>query len=167
MATKVHMEALSPTMEEGQIVRWLKEEGDAVANGDILAEIETDKATMELVARGDGILRAILLPEGGTAPVGEVIGVIGAEGEDISALVKDAGAADGAAKDAGAEGPEAKESEERAAPSDAAPSEDAGDEGAGEAGAEAGEDGDAPAEAESPAGSGRVKASPLARRLAR
>ena len=48
------MEALSPTMEEGQVVKWLKGEGDAVAQGDILAEIETDKATMELVARGEG-----------------------------------------------------------------------------------------------------------------
>jgi pyruvate/2-oxoglutarate dehydrogenase complex dihydrolipoamide acyltransferase (E2) component len=58
MATKVHMEALSPTMEEGQVVRWLKSEGDEVAEGDVLAEIETDKATMELVARGSGKLRA-------------------------------------------------------------------------------------------------------------
>ena len=65
--TKVHMEALSPTMEEGQLVQWLKAEGDAIKNGDILAEIETDKATMELVARGDGILRKIFLPAGGTA----------------------------------------------------------------------------------------------------
>ncbi len=62
MATKVHMEALSPTMEEGQLVRWLKSEGDSVSNGDILAEIETDKATMELVARGEGVLRKILIP---------------------------------------------------------------------------------------------------------
>jgi pyruvate dehydrogenase E2 component (dihydrolipoamide acetyltransferase) len=87
MATKVHMEALSPTMEEGQLVRWLKAEGDSVSNGEILAEIETDKATMELVARGDGVLRKILLGEGGTAPVGEVIAVIGGADEDISALV--------------------------------------------------------------------------------
>jgi pyruvate/2-oxoglutarate dehydrogenase complex dihydrolipoamide acyltransferase (E2) component len=53
MATKVHMEALSPTMEEGQVVKWLKSEGDEVSSGDVLAEIETDKATMELVARGE------------------------------------------------------------------------------------------------------------------
>ncbi|MYI66842.1 MAG: hypothetical protein F4107_13050, partial [Gemmatimonadetes bacterium] len=72
MATRVHMEALSPTMEEGQVVKWLKGEGDAVAQGDILAEIETDKATMELVARGEGALRKILVGEGGTAPVGDV-----------------------------------------------------------------------------------------------
>ncbi len=84
MITKVHMEALSPTMEEGQLVRWLKSEGDAIANGDVIAEIETDKATMELVARGDGTLRKIFLGEGGTAPVGEVIAVIAAAGDDIS-----------------------------------------------------------------------------------
>jgi pyruvate dehydrogenase E2 component (dihydrolipoamide acetyltransferase) len=78
MATKVHMEALSPTMEEGQVVRWLKSEGDEVAQGDILAEIETDKATMELVARGGGILRKIISGEGAAVPVGEVIAVIGA-----------------------------------------------------------------------------------------
>jgi pyruvate dehydrogenase E2 component (dihydrolipoamide acetyltransferase) len=87
MATKVHMEALSPTMEEGQIVQWLKAEGDAVTSGEILAEIETDKATMELVARGSGVLRRILLPAGGVAPIGEVIAVIAQPDEDISALV--------------------------------------------------------------------------------
>ena len=57
MATKVFMEALSPTMEEGRLVKWLKNEGDAVKTGDTLAEVETDKAIMELVARGDGVLR--------------------------------------------------------------------------------------------------------------
>ena len=87
MATKVHMEALSPTMEEGQVVKWLKAEGDEIAAGDLLAEIETDKATMELVARGDGVLRAILLNQGQTAPVGDVIAVIAAEDEDVSELV--------------------------------------------------------------------------------
>ena len=76
MATKVHMEALSPTMEEGQLVQWLKAEGDDIANGDILAEIETDKATMELVARGEGVLRKIFLTAGGTAEVGSVIGAV-------------------------------------------------------------------------------------------
>jgi pyruvate dehydrogenase E2 component (dihydrolipoamide acetyltransferase) len=83
MATKVHMEALSPTMEEGQLVRWLKKEGDAVSEGDVLAEIETDKATMELVARGSGVLQNVALKEGDTAPVGQVIAFIGAEGETV------------------------------------------------------------------------------------
>ncbi len=87
MATKVHMEALSPTMEEGQVVKWLKAEGDQVEAGDLLAEIETDKATMELVARGSGVLRAVLLGEGQTAPVGNVIAVIAAADEDVSDLV--------------------------------------------------------------------------------
>lgn len=86
MATKVHMEALSPTMEEGELVQWLKAEGDDIANGDILAEIETDKATMELVARGEGVLRKIFLAAGGTAEVGAVIGVIAGADEDISGI---------------------------------------------------------------------------------
>ncbi len=81
------MEALSPTMEEGQLVRWLKAEGDAVSDGEILAEIETDKATMELVARGEGILRRVLLTEGGMAPVGRVIAIIAGPEEDITGLV--------------------------------------------------------------------------------
>ena len=91
MATKVMMEALSPTMEEGRLVKWNKNEGDAVKSGDVLAEVETDKAIMELVARGDGVLRARLIPENTTTPVGQLIGVIAAAGEDISALT--AGAA--------------------------------------------------------------------------
>ena len=95
MATRVHMEALSPTMEEGQVVKWLKSEGEAVAHGEILAEIETDKATMELVARGEGALRKILVGEGGTAPVGDVIAVIAPEGEDIAALLEGLGGDDG------------------------------------------------------------------------
>ena len=86
MATKVMMEALSPTMEEGRLVKWNKNEGDAVKSGDVLAEVETDKAIMELVARGDGVLRARLIPEGATTPVGQLIGVIAAAGEDITAL---------------------------------------------------------------------------------
>ncbi len=87
MATKVFMEALSPTMEEGRLVKWNKNEGDAVKSGDVLAEVETDKAVMELVARGDGVLRKQLVAEGTTAPVGSLVGVIGTEGEDISALL--------------------------------------------------------------------------------
>ncbi len=89
------MEALSPTMEEGQVVRWLKAEGDAVSSGELLAEIETDKATMELVARGDGTLRKILVAEGGTAAVGAVIAVIADPEEDISALVSETSPGDG------------------------------------------------------------------------
>jgi pyruvate dehydrogenase E2 component (dihydrolipoyllysine-residue acetyltransferase) len=93
MATKVFMEALSPTMEEGRLVKWLKNEGDAVKSGDVLAEVETDKAVMELVARGEGVLRTRLIAEGAAAPVGTLVGVIGAAGEDIAALVAGAGSA--------------------------------------------------------------------------
>ncbi|MHB1191600.1 MAG: pyruvate dehydrogenase complex dihydrolipoamide acetyltransferase [Longimicrobiales bacterium] len=143
MITKVHMEALSPTMEEGQLVRWLKAEGDAVVNGDILAEIETDKATMELVARGDGILRKILLGAGGTAAVGSVIGVIAGAGDDISAIGGDGGAPAPAAATGGAAPANAPAPATASAPA-------------------------APAGATTPVveEGGRVKASPLARRLA-
>ncbi|MEQ1694097.1 MAG: dihydrolipoamide acetyltransferase family protein, partial [Gemmatimonas sp.] len=92
MATKVMMEALSPTMEEGVLVKWLKQVGDPVKSGDTLAEVETDKAIMELVARGDGVLRARLVEEGTTSPIGAVIGVIGTAEEDITALAGSAGA---------------------------------------------------------------------------
>ncbi len=87
MATKIFMEALSPTMEEGRLVKWLKNEGDAVKNGDVLAEVETDKAVMELAARGEGVLRKRLVNEGEAVPVGTLVGVIGAKDEDIAALV--------------------------------------------------------------------------------
>jgi pyruvate dehydrogenase E2 component (dihydrolipoamide acetyltransferase) len=93
MATKVVMEALSPTMEEGRLVRWAKQEGEAVVTGDVLAEVETDKAVMELAARADGTLRRQLLPEGATAPVGQLLAVIGAPDEDISAVLAAAPAA--------------------------------------------------------------------------
>jgi pyruvate dehydrogenase E2 component (dihydrolipoamide acetyltransferase) len=81
------MEALSPTMEEGRLVKWVKPEGATVANGDVLAEVETDKAIMELVARGDGVLRKQLLAEGASAPIGTLLGVIAAPTEDIASLV--------------------------------------------------------------------------------
>ncbi len=87
MATKVTMEALSPTMEEGRLVTWSRKEGDAVKTGDVLAEVETDKAIMELVARADGVLLKLLVPEGTAAPVGTLLGVIGAAGEDISVVL--------------------------------------------------------------------------------
>ena len=99
MATKVFMEALSPTMEEGRLVKWLKNEGDAVKSGDVLAEVETDKAVMELAARGEGVLRKRLVSEGEAVPVGTLVGVIGAKDEDISALTA------GAPKTAGSKTP--------------------------------------------------------------
>lgn len=93
MATKVLMEALSPTMEEGRLVKWVKNEGDPVRSGDVLAEVETDKAVMELVARGDGVLRKQLAHEGDSAPVGSLLGVVAAPDENIDALVQSAGPA--------------------------------------------------------------------------
>ena len=88
MATKISMEALSPTMEEGRLVKWLKKEGDAVRSGEPLAEVETDKAIMELVARGDGILRKQVVAEGEARPVGALVGVIAAKDEDIDAILQ-------------------------------------------------------------------------------
>lgn len=104
MATKVVMEALSPTMEEGRLVKWVKNEGDAVKTGDVIAEVETDKAVMELVARADGILRKRLANEGDASPVGTLLGVIAGADENIDALVGagSAAAAPAQAAEAGA-----------------------------------------------------------------
>ena len=81
MATKVVMEALSPTMEEGRLVEWKKQPGDAVAVGDVLAEVETDKAVMELVARAGGVLIRHSVEAGATVPVSAEVAVIGEPGE--------------------------------------------------------------------------------------
>jgi pyruvate dehydrogenase E2 component (dihydrolipoamide acetyltransferase) len=137
------MEALSPTMEEGQLVQWLKNEGDTIAIGDVLAEVETDKATMELVARGDGVLRKIFLNAGGTAEVGAVIGVIAMEDEDISDI---SGASGGGA-------PAAPSVEEPVSIPEPDPVQKTDPIGAAELAALASE-------------RGRIKASPVARRLA-
>jgi len=141
MATKVHMEALSPTMEEGRLVKWTKHEGDAVKSGDTLAEVETDKAVMELVARADGQLIKVLVPEGGTVPVGSVVAYIGAPGEKV----------DGVEPEAPAEkGTQSAVSSARATPAPAVPAA-------------------APppqVTAVTPADATRVKASPLAKKMA-
>ncbi|MEX2283033.1 MAG: pyruvate dehydrogenase complex dihydrolipoamide acetyltransferase [Gemmatimonadota bacterium] len=177
MATKVHMEALSPTMEEGQLVRWLKNEGDPIKEGDVLAEIETDKATMELVARGAGVLRARMLNEGQTAAVGTVIGVIAGADEDVSELTggaaKPAAAKkSAAASDATEEKPARKKPRHDSAAVKVAargqteqPREPQRDEEEEPADEEA-EGADETAAADTENGRGRVKASPLARRLA-
>lgn len=78
------MEALSPTMEEGRLVEWKKQEGESVAVGDVLAEVETDKAVMELVARAGGTLLKHIVEAGATVPVSEPVAVIGEPGEDVS-----------------------------------------------------------------------------------
>jgi len=84
------MPKLSPTMEEGQISRWLKKEGDKVSMGEPLAEIDTDKATMEMQALANGVLRKILINEGESAPLGQLIAVIGEPNEDIASVLSEA-----------------------------------------------------------------------------
>jgi pyruvate dehydrogenase E2 component (dihydrolipoamide acetyltransferase) len=103
--SKVVLAKLSPTMEEGTIVKWSKQEGEPVKIGDVLAEIETDKANMEMEALGAGVLRKILVPAGGKAPVGALIGVVAEPEEDISALLAQAPAAQPAAQQPAAQQP--------------------------------------------------------------
>ena len=121
MATKVVMEALSPTMEEGRLVKWLKNEGDAVKAGDVLAEVETDKAVMELVARGDGVIRKRLANEGDASPVGTLLAVIGTADENVDSIVGGAGAAKPAEAAAAAPAEAPAPAAEAAAPAPAPP----------------------------------------------
>ena len=89
MPTNILMPALSPTMEKGNLAKWLKKEGDKVKSGDVIAEIETDKATMEVEAVDEGTLAKIVVPEGTQdVPVNDVIAVLAADGEDVK-LPKD------------------------------------------------------------------------------
>ena len=88
MAEVINMPRLSDTMEEGVVAKWLKQKGDKVEEGDILAEIETDKATMEFESFYEGTLLHIGIEEGETAPVDTLLAIIGEEGEDISDLLK-------------------------------------------------------------------------------
>ena len=151
MPTNILMPALSPTMEKGNLARWLKKEGDKIKSGDILAEIETDKATMEYEAVDEGTLAKIVVPEGTQdVAVNSVIAVLAAEGEDVKA------AASGAAKPAPApkapEVPKPQAAPPKAAtpaPQPAAPTKTAAPQ---------------PVAA---SGSNRVFSSPLARRLAK
>ncbi|HYJ51919.1 MAG TPA: biotin/lipoyl-containing protein, partial [Allosphingosinicella sp.] len=85
MAIELKMPALSPTMEEGTLAKWLVKEGDSVSAGDILAEIETDKATMEFEAVDEGTIAKIVVPDGTDGvKVGAVIAVMAGEGEDVA-----------------------------------------------------------------------------------
>jgi pyruvate dehydrogenase E2 component (dihydrolipoyllysine-residue acetyltransferase) len=144
--TKVVLAKLSPTMDEGTIVKWNKNEGDPVRIGDVMAEIETDKANMEMEALGAGVLRKVLVPAGGKAPVGALIGVIANPDEDISELLASASAPQPAPSAAPPPAPQAPASPALAAPAPAAPAE-------------------APVAAPAAEG-GRLKASPLARAIA-
>jgi len=150
MPIEIKMPALSPTMEEGTLAKWLVKEGDTVAAGDLLAEIETDKATMEFEAVDEGTIAKIVIPEGTDAvKVGEVIAVLAVEGEDVSAAAS--ASADAAPKqeqkqEKAAEAPANQESRtETSAPVPAAA---------------------APASSAATQKEGRIAASPLARRIA-
>jgi pyruvate dehydrogenase E2 component (dihydrolipoyllysine-residue acetyltransferase) len=160
MSTKVVMEALSPTMEEGRLVEWKKQEGEAVAVGDVLAEVETDKAVMELVARAGGTLLKHIVEAGATVPVSETVAVIGEPGEAVGG---EAGKREGgeARKPEGGDGQrdgKASTSMPPTAPSRAV--------------AEASQARSAPTPAASSSraatsvATGRIKTSPLARRIA-
>ena len=116
------MPKLSPTMEEGQVARWLKKEGDKVSMGEPIAEIDTDKATMEMQALSAGVLRKVLVREGESAPLGDPIAIIGEPDEDISELLKGSQtAAPQKEKEAGEEPKEAVEEPTKAPKSEAAP----------------------------------------------
>ena len=155
MATKVVMEALSPTMEEGRLVEWKKQEGESVAVGDVLAEVETDKAVMELVARAGGTLLKHIVEAGSTVPVSEPVAVIGEPGENGGADGKRASKGDGQAT---------QPAPDKNQPTSMPPSPPA--RATSESGSGA-PDHAAPAPTSVvPQGSGRVKASPLARRIA-
>ncbi|HXF51823.1 MAG TPA: biotin/lipoyl-containing protein, partial [Dehalococcoidia bacterium] len=143
MAFEVVMPQMGAEMKEGTILRWLKKEGDPVERGEIIAEIETDKANVEIEAFEGGVFRKALVNEGETVPVGTVIAIIGAPDEDISAYV---GAApqQKAPAAATAAAPEPERAESPTAVAEAP----------------------APAPSAPTAGDGRVRASPLARKLA-
>ena len=157
MPVDVTMPKLSDTMEEGKILKWLKHPGDHVAIGEIIAEVETDKANMELEAYDEGTVAEVRVPEGESAPVGAVIAVLAAPGEGVAA-----GPAAGAGKAAAAA--------EKAAPSARAPASAPG--AAAAAKAEAGREPFRPTvvrrpePVESRGAAASVKASPLARRIA-
>ena len=147
MPINITMPALSPTMEEGNLAKWLVKEGDTVKSGDVIAEIETDKATMEVEAVDEGVVAKIVVPAGTeSVKVNALIAILAADGEDVSA------AASGSAAAPKAEAAPAKAEAPAEAPQAAAPAPQA-----------------APAAAQAPAKSGgqRTFASPLARRLAK
>lgn len=155
MATQVVMPKLSPTMEEGQLARWLKKEGDKVSMGEPLAEIDTDKATMEMQALSNGVLRKILIKEGESAPLGQPIAIIGEADEDISELLKSATAAKPA---------QAAAAPEKLPESDAAPAVEITPKGQGAPTPATSTDGKKPQVPAAPAG--RVLISPIAARMA-
>jgi pyruvate dehydrogenase E2 component (dihydrolipoyllysine-residue acetyltransferase) len=158
MPINILMPALSPTMEKGNLAKWLKKEGDKVKSGDVIAEIETDKATMEVEAVDEGTIAKILVPEGTQdVPVNDVIAVLAGDGEDVkaagagaaSAPPKPAAAAEAPAAAKPAPAPSPAPAAKAAAPAAAAPAPQAA------------------APAAQTNGHGRIFSSPLARRLAK
>ncbi|MEA2880749.1 MAG: hypothetical protein QOF14_5945 [Hyphomicrobiales bacterium] len=155
MPINITMPALSPTMEKGNLAKWLKKEGDKVKAGDIIAEIETDKATMEVEAVDEGTLAKIVVPEGtADVPVNQVIAVLAGEGEDAGAAASAAGSAPA---------PKPAEAPKAAAPQPAAPAPAKTEAPAAKPAAAA----PAPAAARATNGHARIFSSPLARRLAK
>ncbi len=158
MPINILMPALSPTMEKGNLAKWLKKEGDKVKSGDVIAEIETDKATMEVEAVDEGTIAKILVPEGTQdVAVNDVIAVMAGDGEDVKAAASGAGAP--APKPATAPAPAAPAPAAAAAPA-AAPAAKAPPSAAAAPAPQA----SAAAQAN---GQGRIFSSPLARRLAK
>ena len=87
MAIPVEMPKMSDTMEEGVLAAWLKEEGDTISAGDVVAQVETDKATMDLEVYDDGVLLKRVIEEGDSIPIGGLIAILGKAGEDVSAIL--------------------------------------------------------------------------------
>ena len=164
MPINVTMPALSPTMEEGNLAKWLKKEGDEIAAGDVIAEIETDKATMEVEAVDEGVLAKIVVPAGTEGvKVNAVIAILAAEGEDVSEAAKGGGESDpapsGDAKGGAMNADTKADAPVKGSEADAKDPEMRGDSRPAGGGTEAQTSG---------GGSGdRVFASPLARRLAK
>ena len=159
MPINILMPALSPTMEKGNLAKWLKKEGDKVKSGDVIAEIETDKATMEVEAVDEGTIAKILVPEGTQdVAVNDVIAVLAGEGEDVKSAGAAASAPPKAAAEKAAEAPAAK-------PAAAAPPQAAAP--AAKAPAAAAPAPQAAAPAAQANGHARIFSSPLARRLAK
>ncbi len=162
------MPKMSDTMEEGVLVAWLAEEGDAVSAGDVVAQVETDKATMDLEVYDDGVLLKKVVEDGASVPIGGLIAVLGKEGEDVSELLAKYGGReteDGGRRTEDSEQAESGETEAQAA----VPSGDGAAESIPEGYGHQGQQPEAePVAAPASSGDGgdRVKASPLARRMA-
>ena len=122
MPINILMPALSPTMEKGNLAKWLKKEGEAVKTGDVIAEIETDKATMEYEAVDDGVMAKIVVPEGTSdVPVNQLIAVLAEEGEDVKAAAAAAGKGADATPGAAAPSPQPSPARGEGVASQAAP----------------------------------------------